>query len=168
MANLPNQQTICSVTARNLQQAIPTILAIIGPHQPLRAKIFKELDIPVSVCKQATQGMATTLSYGIQCSAESHGWIIALADMPYVQPRTAQKVYQALQTGASIVAPFYQNKRGHPVGFSKKFKQELIALAGDKGAQSIIKKHQTELVRLDTNDSGILADIDIIADLDYS
>lgn len=166
LARLPDQQTICGAAARNLQQAVPNTIAIIGSQQLERAKVLNDLGIAIYICEQATKGMATTLAYGIQQSADSDGWIIALADMPYIQPKTIQKVYQAMLTGASITAPFYQNKRGHPVGFSRKYSNELTALSGDRGAQVLIEKYQTELVRLDTDDAGTLKDVDEVADLD--
>lgn len=168
LAKLPDQQTVCGAAARNLKQAIPTVIAIIAPKQHQRAKILEELNIPVSICKQSSQGMAATLAFGIQSSTDSDGWIISLADMPYIQPKTIHNIYLAMKNGASIAAPHYQGKRGHPVGFASKFKSELISLNGDKGAHQIIEKNKPVLVRLDTNDAGILKDIDVRADVDFN
>jgi molybdenum cofactor cytidylyltransferase len=63
------------------------------------------------------------------------------------------------------VAPAYQGKRGHPVGFSAKFRSELEQLAGDEGARSILKRHADQIKLLECNDPGILADIDTPEDL---
>ncbi len=166
LARLPNQETICSASAKAVMQVVPKLIAVIGEQQPARAILLTELGIPVHVCKHSSQGMAASLAYAVNCSKNSQGWIIALADMPFIQAGTIKSIYQALASGSVMVAPFYQNKRGHPVGFAKQFQMELTALSGDQGAQSIIKKHSVELVKLETNDPGILKDIDQVADID--
>lgn len=91
--------------------------------------------------------------------------MIALADMPYIDSKTAAAIASKLSEGASIVVPTYQGKRGHPVGFSAKFRADLESLHGDEGARSILKRYPEEVVFLECDDSGILADIDTPADL---
>jgi len=95
----------------------------------------------------------------------SDGFVIALADMPYINSQTTSAIASKLSEGASIVVPTYQGKRGHPVGFSAKFRGELESLHGDEGARSILKRYPDEVVFLECDDSGILADIDTPADL---
>jgi molybdenum cofactor cytidylyltransferase len=70
---------------------------------------------------------------------------------------------QALAAGADMVAPFYEGKRGNPVGFSAACLPELLALQGDQGARALLA--QSGLQKLPVSDSGILRDIDTPADL---
>jgi len=113
--------------------------------------------------------MADSLSAAIKFSAafseSSDGFVIALADMPYIDSKTTAAIASKLSEGASIVVPTYQGKRGHPVGFSAKFRAELESLHGDEGARSILKRYPEEIIFLECDDSGILADIDTPADL---
>jgi molybdenum cofactor cytidylyltransferase len=57
-----------------------------------------------------------------------------------------------------VVVPMYQQQRGHPVGFSKACLQDLLKLKGDKGAASVVAKHNSMQVPVD--DVGCVTDVD--------
>ena len=80
----------------------------------------------------------------------------------------AAKIAAALAAGAPIAAPVYQGVRGHPVGISSAFRQQLEALSGDEGARSVLRNnaHMIELIEVD--DPGVCRDIDTPADLSES
>ena len=83
--------------------------------------------------------------------------------MPRVRPQTAHSLKYALEQGAGIAAPVYQGQRGNPVGFSRQYLPQLLALQGDQGARSILRQYPVQQVVVD--DAGILQDIDTPADL---
>ncbi|MNY74038.1 MobA-like NTP transferase domain protein [compost metagenome] len=62
-----------------------------------------------------------------------------------------------------IAAPMYRGRRGNPVGFSRHYLPQLLALEGDQGARGILK--HSAVTELEVDDSGILQDIDTPADL---
>ena len=90
---------------------------------------------------------------------------MALGDMPFIQPGTICRVADSLAHGAAIAFPVSNGRRGHPVGFSRRFAVELMSLAGDTGAQSIVAPNKHVWVPVDVNDEGILRDIDVPGDL---
>ncbi len=98
--------------------------------------------------------------------ADSAGWVIALADMPFVQAESIAAIVQALNNGAGIAVPTYQGRRGNPVGFSRQYLPQLLALTGDQGARSLFKIFPVTEVAV--NDAGILRDIDVPDDLALS
>lgn len=65
--------------------------------------------------------LAAAIRFSVNVEANSDGFVIALADMPYIQPETIRAVADSLAEGASIVIPIYQNQRGHPVVFLQNF-----------------------------------------------
>jgi molybdenum cofactor cytidylyltransferase len=85
--------------------------------------------------------------------------------MPFIQVKTIQQVATAIEAGAQIAIPTYQQQRGHPIGFSQQLYDELALLSGDEGARSVIKKHEQAVDYLTCDDMGILQDIDTQADL---
>jgi molybdenum cofactor cytidylyltransferase len=70
-----------------------------------------------------------------------------------------------LSDGAAIAAPAYRGERGHPVGFARRFFEELSALRGDAGAREILRKHPDSIALYDVDDRGVLRDIDEPSDL---
>lgn len=166
---LADGRPIALAAAQNLIQVLSTAVAIVRPENYDLAELLMAAGLQVFTCREHEQEMADSLAAAVRYSsafAESDkGFVIALADMPYIRPETIQAVANALASGASIVVPTYQNQRGHPVGFAAKFRNELQALRGDEGARSILKGHQSEIYTLECDDPGIVADIDTPSDL---
>lgn len=169
LQHLPDGQIIAKASAKNLISAVPSSIAVVRPENKALAKLLKNEGLEVIFCNPHDQEMADSLVTAIQASTNSaaakDGFIIALADMPHIQTATISAVAAKVSTGASIVIPTYLNQRGHPVGFSAKFRKELENLRGDEGARSIIKSYADEIELLACDDAGILMDIDTAADL---
>lgn len=156
------------VAAQNLLQAIPVCLAIIRPDQPVLQTALRAIGIEVMVCDEQIQQMADSLAAAIRhtrgmTDAET-GFVIALADMPFIKPETIQRVAHEISSGGDIAAPTFRNQRGHPVGFSARYRDELESLQGDAGARSLLQKHARRISLLPCDDPGILIDIDTEAD----
>jgi len=174
---LPDGRPIALASAEHLIQAIPNSIAVLRAENKTLATLLLNAGLKVIFCNENEHEMADSLTAGIRFSASlfstglevaNDGFVIALADMPYIQPETIRAVANKVADGASIVIPTYQNQRGHPVGFLEKFRNELENLQGNEGARSIIKRYADEVYLLPTDDAGILADIDTPADLAVS
>jgi molybdenum cofactor cytidylyltransferase len=118
------------------------------------------------VCDKADKGLANSLTSGVDANRDASGWLIGLADMPAVPVAAIVEVQNALKSGAVLAAPFCDGQRGHPVGFASRYREELLALQGDSGARSLLKRDISSLVQIEINHSGILADIDQLSDLE--
>ena len=166
---LPNGCPIAVASANNLIKSIPICIAVVRPKNKELAELLLNSGLKVMFCRETDQQMADSLATAIRFTANykaaDDGFVIALADMPYIQSKTIRDVANKVADGASIVIPTYLNQRGHPVGFSEKFRSELESLQADEGARSIIKRYASLVKLLPTNDAGILADIDTPSDL---
>ena len=151
--------------ARNLETALQETLVVVRPGDERLAELLAAEGMRITVCDRAHLGMGTSLAWGVAQSPEAMGWIVALADMPYIRPDTIRAVAHALQHGASLAAPVYRGQRGHPVGFARTYGSALMRLEGDAGARDIVAAHERELVLLECDDPGTLQDIDRPADV---
>lgn len=159
------EDVIGIATAKNLRKIFSNVVVVVRREDKQLSNALLKLDFQIVINEQPDKGMARSLVEGIKATSESSGWLIALADMPWVMPETMHKLKQQLLNGASMVAPVYEKQRGNPVGFSAKWKDELLKLEGDKGARDLLAKHTDELCLVETNDQGVLLDIDYPADL---
>lgn len=169
LQQLPDGRPIALASAEHLIQALPESIAVLRAENKALATLLINAGLKVIFCNENEQEMADSLTAAIRYSANfetaEDGFVIALADMPYIRSETIGAVANKVDDGASIAIPTYQNQRGHPVGFSAKFRNELENLQGDEGARSIVKRYPNEIYLLPTDDAGILADIDTPADL---
>jgi molybdenum cofactor cytidylyltransferase len=113
----------------------------------------------------SNMGMGHSLAAGVRGSENANGWLLALADMPFVLPQTIGRVAEVLTEGGSIVAPSHLGRRGHPVGFARMWFERLCMLDGDIGARHLLDAHADELQLLSCDDPGVCRDVDTPDDL---
>jgi molybdenum cofactor cytidylyltransferase len=158
-------ECIGTAACRNLLVALPRVIAVVRPGDAALAAALGASGARIVRCGRADEGMGASLACGVAAAPDASGWIVALADMPWIQPGTIARVAAAIAEGAPVAAPFHRGERGHPVGFAKICYEALAALGGDEGAKSIIAAHRDSLARIDVDDPGILRDVDTPADL---
>lgn len=167
MQVLPSGMTVAASSAKNLLAILPAATAVIPPHNEALSSLLNAAGCDITPCNDAQNGLAHSLVHALQQTSEHcPGWVIALADMPFVASESIAAVVQALENGADIVVPTYQGKRGNPVGFSRKYLPQLLALTGDQGARNLLNAYP--VIEVPVNDIGILKDIDVPHDLPAS
>jgi molybdenum cofactor cytidylyltransferase len=162
---LPNGELVAVQACRNLLAGTDTVIAVVRPGNERLAILLKAEGAQIISCIEAELGMSKSLAFGIRSCFDASGWLIGLADMPWIEPTTICQVANALRSGAIIAAPSWQGRRGHPVGFSKVLGHELTLLTGDEGAKALLQTYHARLQIIHCDDSGILRDIDKLEDL---
>ena len=162
---LPDGVAIGAHAARNLIAAGLAVVAVVKPGDFPLADMLEQEGCTVMMFGNAARGMGASLAHGVAQRRGADGWIIALADMPLIRSSTIAAVVRELEAGRELVAPAYKGQRGHPVGLSKRFGAQLLALDGDAGARDIIAVRKDELVLIECGDPGVLQDIDRREDL---
>ena len=153
------------VSAEKLASVLPGSIVVINEQLiPFSAQL-EQMALRVVVNEQAEQGMGSSIACGVGASLDASGWLIMLADMPYLKTETIMLLADKLEHGAKIVAPIYNKQRGHPVGFNQCYKNELLALNKDTGARLLIKNHANQLELLPVDDAGAIMDVDHASDL---
>jgi molybdenum cofactor cytidylyltransferase len=152
---------VALAAARNLAAALPGALAVVNGADAELAGLLQDAGLEVSVCHRVREGMGVSLAWGVAQTAAADGWLIALADMPFIAPQTLRAVAEGVQEPLAIVAPVHAGQRGHPVAFGRGHGPALAALSGDTGARTLLQTHQESLVLLTCDDPGVLRDIDL-------
>jgi molybdenum cofactor cytidylyltransferase len=162
---LPHGVSIAVQAARHLKLEIPRVVAVVRPNSEELVTSLKHEGCEVVVCDNAAEGMGASLACAARAAGEADGYLIALADMPFLRRTTIAAVREALVAGAPLAAPYFRARRGHPVGLSRRFFQELLTLQGDEGAKRVIAANEKQMVKIPVGDPGALRDIDRPEDL---
>jgi molybdenum cofactor cytidylyltransferase len=112
-------------------------------------------------------GMGDTIAAAVAANKDADGWLMLPADMPFVPVDVMLAVARGLPA-AEICVPVFQGQRGHPVGFSKRCLNDLLALTGDEGARSLLQRFEVTKITVDDlpQAAGCLIDIDTRQDLE--
>ncbi len=168
MQTLSSGDVVSVTAATNMLSVLPRVVAVVRYGVEALAAQLQQRGCEVTVCADADQGMGASLVHALRHMENqvlpARAWIIALADMPYVQPATIAALVAAIDAGADIAVPVYQGQRGNPVAFGRRHLPQLLTLGGDEGARQILKTWP--LVEVEVDDAGIRRDIDTISDLD--
>ena len=154
--------------ARHAVQGSGNALAVIAPGNAALRLALEQSGCEILESDATARGLGASLAAGVAASRDAGGWVVALGDMPFIDATTFRSVVLALNGGALIAAPVLRsnNVRGHPVGFARSLREELLALDGDEGARSVIERHKDRVASIPVDDRGIVVDIDTPGDLD--
>jgi len=130
-------------------------------------RLDSDTDLRVVRVADPTRGMGTSLAAAARAvRADIDGVFVFLGDMPRVGPAVAPALIRALCGRNGIAAPVHAGQRGHPVLFGGDWIPALQDLDGDVGAQALIRQAGDRLRLVETDDPGVLFDIDRPEDLE--
>ena len=158
---LPGGNTVLDETILRVKLALSE--AIIMTNSEIYSSLHDQSD-RFTVCPDANLGMGATLAYGIKQVQTANACLVCLADMPFIKPATYQTLAAAL-TADNIVVPVFNGEQGNPVGFGKRFFNDLMLLSGDSGGRSLLRLYSDATQHIEVDDPAIFYDIDSPEDL---
>lgn len=158
---LPDGQAVALASLRNLQRAgCRQVVAVLRPEQHELGARLSAHGARTVITEQADRGMGHSLAAAVEAAGPASGWVVALADMPMIQPASMARVLSLLDEGADIAVLTFGGRRGHPVGWSSAWREALLGLEGDQGGRHLLQAHPARIVTQAVDDPGILFDID--------
>lgn len=162
---LPDGTPLVLAALRNLRQGVDNVLVVVHPDDAALHRLLAREPAQLVTCPESARGMGASLACGVRASREADAWLVALGDMPRIPPAVVARLTDRLRSGAALVAPVFDGRRGHPVGFGREFFEPLSGLEGDSGARAVLEAHAPRLERIATDDPGVLLDVDTPDDL---
>ncbi|PAU84361.1 UDP-N-acetylglucosamine pyrophosphorylase [Halorubrum salipaludis] len=159
--------------ARTLAAAgLARIVAVVGHEAPRVRAALSDLPIETVENDAYAAGQSASLRAGIEALSGGSGdepavdaAVVALGDMPFVEPATIETLVAAYAAGAGdALAAAHDGERGNPVLFDARFFDRLTAVDGDVGGRAILLgSDASALVAVD--DPGVRRDVDRPRDL---
>lgn len=163
LATLADGTPLAVASLRLLQPVCERVIAVVRPEALTLTSVLADAGAEVLPCPNAAEGMGASLAWAARaCLRHPAPCIVALADMPWIRPQTFAQVAALLALHA-VVAPVFDGRRGHPVGFAGALLPMLATLRGDAGARHLLQSHQ--IYQMDCDDPGVLRDVDLPEDL---
>lgn len=151
-------------------QAAPVgeIVLVTGADADAVAAAARAFDPAIRIihAPRYAEGMAESLKAGIAAlTSDPAGAFVFLGDMPRVPAAVLGPLAQAVRGGAPAAAPVCGGRRGNPVVLGAALFPQVAALAGDVGARPILQGLGPRLAAVETDDAGVLFDVDQPGDL---
>ena len=111
-------------------------------------------------------GMSASLTAGVAALPDdARAVVVFLGDMPCIPPALADRLLDAVMTGAPAAAVRSTHGPAHPVAFGAAVFPDLLVLSGDRGARSLLEGLGDAVVKIDCDDPGVVFDVDRPQDL---
>lgn len=149
-----------------LNSRVKEVILVVNDHIDPLIRTIHHRRVKVVLNPDYRQGMSRSIQKGVEATdPDSHGILIALADQPFIRSRTIDVLIDAFhERKGRIIVPSFRGKRGHPVIFPQKFREELLRLVGDEGGKTILGRHPEEVYVVPVKASGVVRDIDTPTD----
>ena len=164
-------QTYCAVFSN-----VRLVLREDDDAQHIAGEQLQHKNLHIVRTSLAHLGMGHSLSAGFTDLPWQWGFV-ALLDMPYVRRNTLNALIHCAEGSSNkLVQPRlinrnsedFERSHGHPIGIHHSLFESLRVSSGDQGARQLLKKYREEIDYLDSDDPGIIQDIDQPSDLPTS
>lgn len=144
-----------------LGSGLPVVVVTREEQQGIR-QLCQQQQVPVALVDNNSLGRS--IAAGVRLSADWDGWIIQLADMPFIDAALFQTLAGCLRP-EGVVRPVYQGLPGHPVGFGAATRNALLTLTAEEGARQLMQLYPLTLLEMDN--PAVQRDIDYPAQLKF-
>jgi len=144
------------------------LLCVCGVHiAETRAALPAGIEVEVHENPHPERGQLSSLKLALTAlerRQDLHAALVALVDHPAVRLDTLSRLRDAAAPDR-IVVPRRGDRRGHPVVFGRSLFAELLATPDPAGARRVVRRDASRVVELETDDPGVLIDVDTPEDL---
>lgn len=149
-----------------LKSGVTEVIVVVGNQAEKTIEKIGKRPVKTVLNPNYAMGMSTSIIKGLNAVSEkTEAIMLVLADQPLIESNILIKLLEAFFShDRGIIVPVYQGRRGHPVIFDMKSKNELMGLKGDVGAREVVNRHPGDVLEVPVDAPGIHADIDTEAD----
>jgi molybdenum cofactor cytidylyltransferase len=148
---LQGRPVVRHVVERLLAAGLDRVIVVAGSEHRAIGAALTGLPVEIAVNPHPETGQAGSLRVGIGAlPPETRAVLVTLGDQPFLAPEVVPALLAALErTGKAIVAPRYRDGRGNPVLFGREVFGELLEIAGDEGARSVVARDPSRVALVD-------------------
>jgi molybdenum cofactor cytidylyltransferase len=87
--------------------------------------------------------------------------LVALGDQPGLTPQLVNAVLRAFRAcGRGILVPTHRGRRGHPIVFSARYRQEVLTGYDGEGLRGLLRAHPDDVSEMPAGTATVLHDVD--------
>lgn len=154
---------VLDTVIRTLQSCgIDGVTVVLGRDWEQVYDTIEDANVEVFVNPRPEGGMLSSAQWALaQLRNDVDAILFALGDQPEIAPETVKAlIAKAERSGKGIFVPTYEGRRGHPVLFRERYKQEILSLPLTVGLNAIAHAHPEDVEEVPVHTPTVLLDID--------
>jgi molybdenum cofactor cytidylyltransferase len=157
-------ETFADRLIRIFRSVCDPVVVVLG-HDAERIRAGLERPASFVVNRDYEAGQLSSLQCGLRAAGDVDAAFFTPVDYPAIKQETVLALLRARTGRESAIVPVTQGRRGHPVFITRQLIDEILALPPGAMARNVIHRHVATTTYVETEDSGILRDVDCPADL---
>lgn len=107
-------------------------------------------------------GMLSSVRAGLRnIPQECKAVLVALGDQPSIKTELINQMIQSFfSTEKKVIVPLHKGKHGHPILFSKTYRDEILTNYDDIGLRGILQAHNEDVFEMNVSNPAVLSDMD--------
>jgi molybdenum cofactor cytidylyltransferase len=157
-------RTFLEAIVQTLREAeIEPIVVVLGHHAE---EIQRQVNLEATqlvINPDYRSGQTSSLQTGLRALSanDPEAILLCLVDHPAISAGTVRSLVATFRlSGAPVVIPTYRGRRGHPVLIGRQVFGDLLVLASDLGADSVVRKYRPATQFVEVEDEGVVIDVD--------
>ena len=151
-----------------LRGPIDEVVVVVGPDSAAVAEALAGMRVKIVANPDAGGEMLSSVRCGLRAlPPDCEAVLVALGDQPTITARLVGRMldaYRAAHTGRragrGIIVPVHGGRPGHPILFSTRYRDEIMAGHDDVGLCGLRRAHAEEVLELPVADPSVLSDVD--------
>jgi molybdenum cofactor cytidylyltransferase len=163
IAQIGGKPLVRIATEQALASSARPVIVVTGHQREKVETALKGLDVRLVHNQDYAEGLGTSLRVGIAAVPDNaDGAIVCLGDMPQVDAKLIDVLLDAFDpaSGAMIVVPTIDGRRGNPVVWARRFFPDLMSIGGDFGARYLIGSYAEAVAEVAVAGEAALVDVD--------
>lgn len=160
------ETTVLGQVIETLQRAkLEDIIVVTGGAREEVEEITRQYAVSSTQNAEYARGeMLTSLQMGLSVlrgNPSASAALVCLGDQPQVQEGSVRAVVSRFsETEASLVAPSYQMRRGHPWLVARPLWEEILSMHAPESPRDFLNRHAGEIKYVNVETPSVLADLD--------
>lgn len=145
-----------------LSSKVDKVYVVTGHKPQLISKELSGKPVTIIHNPEYQSGMLSSVRAGLRDIPKKCRMVLmTLGDQPSVTAELINQMIQAFsESQKRIIVPVYNGKRGHPILFSKIYRQEIITRYDDVGLRGILAAHSEDVFEMNVSTPSVLSDMD--------
>jgi len=159
------QTVLGAILSQVPRDVVGEIIVVTGHERRAVEEHLERLQLPgvVAVHNELhAQGMLSSVRAGLRAvRPESPGYLLLLGDHPHVTRAIIEQLHAAWRAaGMTIAVPVFQGRRGHPLIFHRRYRDDILHHFDDCGLRGLLQRASGAVCEWPAPDASVLEDMD--------
>jgi molybdenum cofactor cytidylyltransferase len=163
---LGDRPVIARIVDEVLRSPVDRVFVVVGPDSARIAEVLAGRQVEFVTNPAPEAEMLSSVRCGLRAMPEDCDAVLAvLGDQPGVTTEVIAAIVQAFHASRrGIVAPIYKGKRGHPLMFSMRYREEILTRYDDFGLRGLLHAHPEDVCEIEFSTPNVFDDMDLPED----